>query len=148
MTDDLLALDNQLCFPIYAASNLLNRLYRPLLDALGLTYPQYLVMLVLWQGTPRSVGELGQALFLDSGTLTPLLKRLETQGLVKRTRAPEDERRVMIELTPAGQRLHEQAQSVPVSMLCKIDQPGEELVALRDELKKLTQKLAQALHTT
>ncbi|WP_018609726.1 MarR family winged helix-turn-helix transcriptional regulator [Uliginosibacterium gangwonense] len=145
MTDDLLALDNQLCFPIYAASNMLNRLYRPLLDELGLTYPQYLVMLVLWQSTPRSVGELGHTLYLDSGTLTPLLKRMEAQGLIRRQRAPDDERRVLITLTEAGHTLRERANAVPNAMLCKIDTPSGELAQLREQLKGLTQKLDQAL---
>lgn len=145
MADDLLALDNQLCFPIYAASNLLNRLYRPLLEELGLTYPQYLVMLVLWQTAPRSVGELGHTLYLDSGTLTPLLKRMETQGLIRRQRAPDDERRVLITLTEAGQALRERANAVPNAMLCKIDTPNGELAQLREQLKGLTQKLDQAL---
>lgn len=145
MADDLLALDNQLCFPIYAASNLLNRLYRPLLEELGLTYPQYLVMLVLWQTAPRSVGELGHTLYLDSGTLTPLLKRMETQGLIRRQRAPDDERRVLITLTEAGQALRERATVVPNAMLCKIDTPNGDLAQLREQLKGLTQKLDQAL---
>jgi len=145
MADDLLALNNQLCFPIYAASNLLNRLYRPLLEKLGLTYPQYLVMLVLWQSAPRSVGELGHTLYLDSGTLTPLLKRMETQGLILRQRAPDDERRVLITLTDAGQALRERANAVPNAMLCKMDTPIGELAQLREQLKGLTQKLDQAL---
>ena len=91
--DNPLLLDLQVCFPLYAATNLLNRLYGPVLRELGLTYPQYLVMLVLWEEQPQTVGALGARLYLDSGTLTPLLKRMEAAGLVSRTRDPEDERR-------------------------------------------------------
>ena len=93
---EALRLDRQLCFALYGAANRVTRLYRPLLDALGLTYPQYLAMLVLWEASPRTVGALGDALDLDSSTLTPLLKRLEAGGLVARHRDPEDERRVIV----------------------------------------------------
>ena len=103
--DNPLLLDLQVCFPLYAATNLLNRLYGPVLRELGLTYPQYLVMLVLWEEQPQTVGALGARLYLDSGTLTPLLKRMETAGLVTRTRDPEDDRRVMIGLTTRGMAL-------------------------------------------
>ena len=96
--DDPLLLDRQVCFPLYAATNLLNRLYGPVLKPLGLTYPQYLVMLVLWEEEPQTVGSLGARLYLDSGTLTPLLKRMEAAGLVSRTRDADDERRVLIGL--------------------------------------------------
>ncbi|HWA61253.1 MAG TPA: MarR family transcriptional regulator, partial [Caulobacteraceae bacterium] len=100
--DDPLRLDLQVCFPLYAATNLIGRLYRPVLAQLGLTYPQYLVMLVLWEGAPQTVGSLGARLYLDSGTLTPLLKRMEAAGLVIRRRDAEDERRVRIALTEKG----------------------------------------------
>jgi DNA-binding MarR family transcriptional regulator len=106
-TDQALLLDNQLCFALYSASLAMTKLYKPLLDELGLTYPQYLVMLVLWEGDGLMVSELGQRLYLDSGTLTPLLKRLESAGLVSRMRAAEDERRVHIHLTAAGRTLRE-----------------------------------------
>ncbi|HEX6913526.1 MAG TPA: MarR family transcriptional regulator [Longimicrobium sp.] len=99
---DDLRLERQLCFALYSAANLTTRLYRPLLEPLGITYPQYLAMLALWERAPRSVGALGGALGLDSGTLTPLLKRLEAGGLVTRTRDAADERRVLVGLTPAG----------------------------------------------
>ncbi|WNG60903.1 MarR family transcriptional regulator [Archangium gephyra] len=141
---ELCRLDNQLCFAVYSASNLITRLYRPLLEPLGITYPQYLVLLALWERSPRTVGELGEALGLDSGTLTPLLKRLEANGIVDRKRAPEDERRVLVELTPAGQKLRTRATSVPVEMLCKLRLPPEQAVELRDALKRLTRDL-QAL---
>src|SRR5580698_2848501 len=103
--EQALKLEAQLCFPLYAASNLLTRLYRPLLEELGLTYPQYLVLLVLWARRSARVSELSTALYLDSGTLTPLLKRLEANGLVRRERSAEDERRVEVSLTREGEAL-------------------------------------------
>ena len=141
MTDPL-RLDQQLCFPLYAASNLLTRRYRPLLEALGLTYPQYLVMLVLWEDAPRTVGELGRLLYLDSGTLTPLLKRLAEQGLIARQRAEDDERRVMISLTKAGWALKQRAASVPEAMLCQLSMTPTEFTALRAQLQALLATLA------
>src|SRR3546814_14197862 len=111
--EDLLALDRQVCFPLYAASNLLTRLYRPLLAEIGLTYPQYLVLLVLWRETPQTVGSLGDRLHLDSGTLTPLLKRMALAGLISRTRDVTDERRVLISLTSRGRDLRHTAGGVP-----------------------------------
>jgi MarR family transcriptional regulator, organic hydroperoxide resistance regulator len=128
--NDVLALDQQLCFPLYAAGHLLTRLYRPLLDELGLTYPQYLV------------GDLGRRLYLDTGTLTPLLKRLEEQGLVTRTRDPDDQRRVVIELTDAGRALRERAAKVPEALACKIPLELDEIGATRDVLRKLLDALA------
>lgn len=143
MTANLLALDQQLCFPLYAASHLLTRLYRPLLERLGLTYPQYLVMMALWEQAPRSVGELGELLHLDSGTLTPLLKRLEGAGLVTRTRAPEDERRVLITLTAAGKTLRQDAQAVPEQMMCRVPLAPEQFQRLRADLQALVTQLAE-----
>jgi DNA-binding MarR family transcriptional regulator len=134
---EALRLDRQLCFALYGAANRVTRLYRPLLDALGLTYPQYLAMLVLWEASPRTVGALGEALDLESSTLTPLLKRLETQGLVARTRDPEDERRVVITLTPAGDALRDKAKAVPEQLFCKLNMPLDELGDLRERLKVL-----------
>jgi len=142
--DQALHLDAQLCFPLYAASNLLTRLYRPLLDELGLTYPQYLVMLVLWEQAPASVGELSTRLHLDSGTLTPLLKRLEAAGLVRRQRSAEDERRVEVSLTPKGQALKKRALDVPGAMGCRIGLGEEQFVSLRSELRGLMQLLEKA----
>jgi len=141
--DAALRLDRQVCFPLYAASNLLIRRYRPLLDALGLTYPQYLVMLVLWEAAPLSVGEIGQRLYLDSGTLTPLLKRMERAGLITRQRTSADERRVSIDLSEAGRALHEQARTIPSTLLCEIGLTGDELAALRAQLQALTRRLAE-----
>lgn len=132
-----LALDEQLCFPLYAASNLLTRLYRPVLEPLGLTYPQYLVMLVLWDGAPLSIGTIGEKLHLDSGTLTPLMKRLAASGLVERTRDPADDRRVLISLTEEGRSLRAAATGVPQSVMDALDMPPDELRDLRDGVRVL-----------
>lgn len=132
---EILRLDNQLCFALYGAANRMTRLYRPMLDALGLTYPQYLAMLVLWEASPRTVGALGEALDLDSSTLTPLLKRLEAGGLVTRDRDPEDERRVIVALTDQGRALRDQAVSIPEKLFCALDMPLDAVGALRDRLK-------------
>lgn len=134
---EALRLDNQLCFALYGAANRMTRLYRPLLDALGLTYPQYLAMLVLWEQSPRTVGALGEALDLDSSTLTPLLKRLEAGGLVERRRDPEDERRVIVGLTDKGRALRDQAESIPEKLFCALDMPAEAMGTLRERLKTL-----------
>ncbi|HEV7777238.1 MAG TPA: MarR family transcriptional regulator [Luteibacter sp.] len=140
-------LDEQLCFALYAASRAMTARYRPLLDALGLTYPQYLAMLVLWERDGLSVGDLGERLQLDSGTLTPLLKRLEAAGLVLRTRRPSDERSVDIRLTAEGQALRTQAAAIPERLLCHTDLIPEELFRLRDELKALTARLTVSIPT-
>jgi DNA-binding MarR family transcriptional regulator len=134
---EALRLDRQLCFALYGAANRVTRLYRPMLDALGLTYPQYLAMLVLWEASPRTVGALGEALDLESSTLTPLLKRLETQGLVARTRDPDDERRVVVTLTEAGAALRDKARAVPEQLFCKLNLQLDELGDLRERLKAL-----------
>ncbi|WP_332768412.1 MarR family winged helix-turn-helix transcriptional regulator [Phenylobacterium sp.] len=138
---EALRLDNQLCFALYAASGLVTRAYRPLLEPLGLTYPQYLVMMALWERAPRTVKELGQALDLDSGTLTPLLKRLETAGFVVRRRDSVDERRVQIELTEAGHALRDRAAEVPAALACQLHLPLDEIVGLRATLQDLARKL-------
>lgn len=135
--DDRLRLDAQLCFPLYAAANAVSRAYRPLLEPLGLTYPQYLAMLVLWESAPLVVGEIGERLLLDSGTLTPLLKRLEASGLVQRQRDSDDERRVVVDLTPAGQRLKSKARAVPEALACRALMDPADAVRLRDDLKAL-----------
>jgi DNA-binding MarR family transcriptional regulator len=134
---DLLRLDLQLCFALYASSNMLTRLYRPLLEPLGLTYPQYLAMMALWEAAPQTVGALGRRLSLDSGTLTPLFKRLEKLGLVERKRDPEDERRVLIDLTDAGRALRDEAASVPLAVLCQLPLSPDEAVRLKDMLSRL-----------
>jgi DNA-binding MarR family transcriptional regulator len=137
-----LLLDNQLCFALYSASLAMTKLYKPLLDALGLTYPQYLVMLVLWEGDGLMVTELGQRLSLDSGTLTPLLKRLESAGLVTRIRAVEDERRVHITLTAAGRKLRTRAEKVPECVLAASQCSLSELVTLTRQVRQLRDRLA------
>jgi len=142
--DNLLLLDQQLCFPLYAASNAVTRAYRPMLEPLGLTYPQYLVMLVLWENTPLSVSEIGHRLHLDSGTLTPLLKRLQTQGLVQRQRDTLDERRVQVSLTEAGRAMKAQADSVPRTLACRLLASHVDLARLREDLRQLL----SALNTT
>lgn len=139
-----LRLDNQLCFALYAASGLVTRAYRPLLEPLGLTYPQYLAMMALWEKAPRTVSDLGEALGLDSGTLTPLLKRMEGAGLVRRTRDRADERRVQITLTDEGRALQDRAAGVPSALACALDLPGEEIVGLRTALQDLARKLRGA----
>lgn len=139
--DELLLLDNQLCFPLYSAANAVVRAYRPLLDALDLTYPQYLVMMVLWQQNAISVKTLGEKLHLDSGTLTPLLKRLESKGLVERRRSVTDERARELWLTERGTALREQALAVPKSMVCKFDLDLDELVMLKQLCEKVVGKL-------
>lgn len=142
-----LRLDLQLCFALYGASNRVTRLYRPLLEPLGLTYPQYLVMLALWEAAPRSVGDLGQALDLDSGTLTPLLKRMEGQGLVHRARDPRDERRVIVSLTEKGAELRGPAGAVPGQLVCRLGGELADLAALRQALQDLNRRLDQAEDT-
>jgi DNA-binding MarR family transcriptional regulator len=145
--DAPLLLGNQVCFAIYSATHAFNRVYKPLLDRLGLTYPQYLVMLVLWERDGVPVKDIGERLFLDSGTLTPLLKRLEAAQLIKRTRNTADERQVLIALTPQGQALKEKARTVPQSILaasaCSIAELSamkNDLVALRDRLNAVLEE--------
>jgi len=138
---DLLRLDNQLCFALYAASGLVTRAYRPLLEPLGLTYPQYLVMMALWETAPRTVKALGQALDLDSGTLTPLLKRLEAAGFVSRRRDAQDERKVQIDLTKAGRALQAQAAEIPAALACQLHLPLNEIVDLRATLQDLARRM-------
>src|SRR4030081_705628 len=129
-----LQLDNQLCFAVYSTAHAFNRVYKPLLDRLRLTYPQYLVMLVLWERDDVPVKDIGERLFLDSGTLTPLLKRLEAAGLIRRTRSADDERQVLIALTSQGQALREKAKAVPQGLLAASACSVTELVALKSEI--------------
>ena len=151
-SDDLLKLENQLCFALYNASRALTRAYAPLLEPLGLTYPQYLAMLILWQEKSASVKELGERLALDSGTMTPLLKRLEQRGLVTRRRDEKDERVVRIELTSEGQKLRSKARSVPANLACRIGfdvtraEERERLAQLRTELSNLAEKIEALSH--
>jgi DNA-binding MarR family transcriptional regulator len=141
VTADDLKLEKQVCFALYAASRAVTNLYRPVLDALGLTYPQYLVMLVLWERGPALVKELGQALDLDSGTLSPLLKRLETAGLVRRQRCVEDERAVRVHLTDEGSALRDRAAGVPRKLSGATGMRIAELEALRRNLARLTEEI-------
>jgi DNA-binding MarR family transcriptional regulator len=143
-TDLPLLLGNQLCFAIYSTAHAFNRVYKPLLDRLGLTYPQYLVMLVLWERDGVPVKDIGERLFLDSGTLTPLLKRLEAAALIKRTRGTEDERQVLIALTPQGQALREKARAVPEAILAASACSLTELSAMKNELVTLRDRLNAA----
>lgn len=138
---DPLSLDNQLCFPLYAASRELTRCYKPLLDPLGLTYPQYVTMMALWERDGVKVGELGERLHLDSATLTPLLKRLESRGYLHRQRSAEDERAVIVTLTDEGRDLRIQALDVPRCMAGSIALSPEDAF----ELKRLLDKLLAAL---
>jgi MarR family transcriptional regulator, organic hydroperoxide resistance regulator len=132
-----LQLDQQLCFALYAASLAMTKLYKPLLAPLGLTYPQYLAMLVLWESDGVTVSQLGERLALDSGTLTPLLKRLESTGLLRRLRDIEDERRVLLHLTAAGRALKARAQAVPEAVACASGCALDELASLTTRLQTL-----------
>ncbi|HEX9228608.1 MAG TPA: MarR family transcriptional regulator, partial [Arthrobacter sp.] len=134
-------LDKQLCFAMYSASRAATAAYRPILDELGLTYPQYLVMLVLWEDAPRSVRELGEELGLDSGTLSPLLKRLETLGFVERRRSAADERRVEVFLTDPGAALSTRASAIPQRLADAAGLSPAELEQLRETLGRLTAAL-------
>lgn len=137
-------LEQQLGFAIYSAMHAVSKAYQPLLEKLGLTYPQYLVMLVLWEGGDITVKQLGERLFLDSGTLTPLLKRLEAMGLVHRARDPKDERRVRLTLTGAGKMLHSGAQGIPAQIAAAMGRPPEDLKAVRKELRRIRTALLEA----
>lgn len=144
LPQDPLQLSQQLCFAVYAAGHAFNRAYKPILAPLGLTYPQYLVMLVLWQQDDVTVTEIGSRLQLDSGTLTPLLKRLEGSGLVARHRDKTDERQVRIQLTEKGTALRDRARKVPAEIARLIDRPLAEIMALRSELSDLRAALEKA----
>ncbi|MCG8673742.1 MAG: MarR family transcriptional regulator [Pseudomonadales bacterium] len=146
--DETLKLDNQFCFVLYALSRKITSLYRPLLKPLGLTYPQYLVMLLLWEAQRADSSEskeqkgvsikyLGERLYLDTGTLTPLLKRMESQGLLTRVRSQLDEREVLVTLTDAGIDLKERAKQIPMDLLCQSNMPLDKIGPLQSELKAL-----------
>ncbi|PPG37656.1 MULTISPECIES: MarR family winged helix-turn-helix transcriptional regulator [unclassified Rathayibacter] len=137
MESDPLALQNQVCFSLAVAARTVIGLYRPVLEPLGLTHPQYLVMLALWERSPRSLADLGSALRLEPATLSPLVKRLEASGHVTRARSSDDERRLDVALTPSGAALREQALQVPPQIVERLDVPLEELIALRDSLTGL-----------
>ena len=141
--DKMLALDNQFCFALYSASLAMTKTYKPLLDRLGLTYPQYLVMLVLWQQDDLLVKSIGEKLFLDSGTLTPLLKRLEASGLIARTRDQQDERQVRITLTREGRAMKRKAQEIPAQVMCASGQSAQTLTTLRNQLASIRDDLVR-----
>lgn len=135
--DVALFLDNQLCFALYAASLAMTKVYRPLLEPLGLTYPQYIVMLALWEHGELSAGGLGERVALDSGTLVPLIRKLKALGLVERQRSASDDRSVLISLTPAGAQLRERAHAVPAHIGCAVKYTPEQGLALVQSLKSL-----------
>ncbi|HOO70247.1 MAG TPA: MarR family transcriptional regulator [Spirochaetota bacterium] len=141
--DEYLKLDNQLCFVLYAGSRAITRLYKPLLDRLNLTYPQYLVMLVLWENDSQSVTGIGKRLQLDSGTLTPLLKRLESQGLILRQRLESDERKVIVALTDKGKKLKNKAAAIPRELLCRSGLSEKEFRLIKDTISALIVRMDQ-----
>jgi DNA-binding MarR family transcriptional regulator len=134
-------LGDLLCFSVYSAGHAINRVYKPLLDKLGLTYPQYLVMMALWEHDDRTVGDLGKALSLESNTLTPLLKRLEALGRISRQRDPQDERQVRVRLTSSGRALRRRAQHVPGCILEASGLSADDLRHLRGEITKVTDSM-------
>lgn len=142
---DELLLNNQVCFALHSTSLLMTKVYKPLLQALGLTYPQYLAMLVLWEQDGLTVGEISNRLLTDPGSLTPLLKRLESEGLLKRTRSREDERVVLVQLTDKGNALHEDAKRVPQCILQASGRSLERLQQLQAELLDLRASLQKAV---
>lgn len=139
---DPLLLDNQLCYALYAAAHRMTKSYRPMLERMGLTYPQYLVLLVLWENDGVTVSEIGRRLRLDSGTLTPVLKRLESSGLLRRSRRQSDEREVEISLTEAGRALRAEAVAVRQSVMCQLNMSEPEIQAMRADLNALIENLS------
>lgn len=146
--DEALLLDNQLCFLVYRLHRGITDLYRPLLSELGLTYPQYLVMLALWETSPLSVSQLGARLHLDSGTLSPLLKRLQAAGLVNRVRATDDERSVEVSLTSSGRTLRRRARGVPGRIGACLSATPAEYWAVREQLEQLLARVDNPKHPT
>lgn len=143
--ENTLLLDQQLCFALYSANLALHKVYRKLLNQLDLTYPQYLVMLVLWERDALTVSAIGERLFLDSATLTPLLKRMEAAGLLLRRRAAEDERQVIVALTDAGRALREKARTVPEAVMCATDCSVDEMLEIKQQLESLRGRLINQL---
>ena len=137
-------LDNQLCFPLYAASRLVTRAYQPLLAEHGLTYPQYIILMILWEDAPCSIGHLGRRAILETNTLSPLLKTMEKQGWLTRTRSRQDERVVEINLTDKGSSLKETCSCIPQDILDQTEVPLEEAVELREKLNDLLRYLKKA----
>ncbi|MBB3773193.1 DNA-binding MarR family transcriptional regulator [Angulomicrobium tetraedrale] len=139
--DELLKLDTFLCFAVYSANHAFNRVYKPLLDRLGLTYPQYLAMVTLWTQDGVTVGQIGERLMLETNTLTPLLKRMEAAGLVRRVRDVADERQVRIHLTDKGRALRGEAEGIPARIGACIEQDGPAIHALTDDLTRVRDTL-------
>lgn len=137
---DSLELENQVCFPIYALAKEIISQYRPYLEALDITYPQYLVLMVLWKEKEQTVGQLGEKVFLDSGTLTPLLKRMEQKQMVVRTRGPEDERVVKLSLTAKGISLKEKAKDIPQRLMESMQVTEQEIIELKNIVTKILNK--------
>jgi len=141
--DDLLKLENQVCFPLYVASRLITRAYQPMLDEMGITYPQYLVLLTLWENDGQTVNQISKELYLNTNTITPLLKRMEKTGIIARTRSREDERKVLITLTEQGKALKEKAYCIPEEILGKMGQTTSEVFQLKDQLHALIRQMEQ-----
>lgn len=141
--DEWIKLENQLCFAVYACSREITKLYRPFLDELGITYTQYVTLLALWEKDNVTVKELGGRLYLDSGTLTPLLKKLEGMHFIERVRDPQDQRNVRIRLTPQGIALKQKACEIPAKVYCQTGMSSKEMIALRERLTRLLQQIQQ-----
>lgn len=144
-TFDPLLLENQLCFPLYACARKIVAAYNPFLKELGLTYPQYITMMVLWENNKVAMRDLGKRLYLDSGTLTPVLKKLEAMGYLKRYRNPEDERILMVSITDEGKALRQEAENIPYQMGCLVNQKGE--LFSGEEVGTLKEQLYQIINT-
>ncbi|WP_112182553.1 MarR family winged helix-turn-helix transcriptional regulator [Paraliobacillus zengyii] len=142
MPDEILKLEDQLCFSLYATTREMTKRYRPLLEDLQITYPQYLVLLVLWEKDAISVKELGHRLYLDSGTLTPMLKRMAEHDWIKRERSDQDERKVIVTLTEKGRAAQEKAACIPTKLLENVDGDPEEF----EQLKRTLMKMLHSLH--
>lgn len=146
MAYDQLKLENQLCFPVYAASRLITREYQPFLDKLGITYPQYLVLMILWEEDGLPVNDIAKKLILNTNTITPLLKRMEQEGLLKRQRSKEDERKVLVHLTEKGKQMQEQAALIPEQLFSQLltgDLKTEDLIRLKEQLTSIIEFLSK-----
>lgn len=141
MEDSSLKLSEQICFPIYASSRLITRLYQPLLNKIGLTYPQYLVMMVLWEHGEQKVTEIGNRIFLNTNTLTPLISKLIAKGLITKDRSNEDERTVFITLTSSGIKLKESAECIPYELAKNMNMSADELLQLKNTMWKILKQL-------
>jgi DNA-binding MarR family transcriptional regulator len=148
MAYEQLKLENQLCFPVYAASRLIIREYQPFLDQLGITYPQYLVLMVLWENDTLPVNDIAKKLILNTNTITPLLKRMEQQGLICRNRSEKDERKVLVQLTEKGKRLQEEASGIPEELAKRLSDSklsSDDLAKLKDNLNSVISFLSKSI---